>query len=110
MDPDRQPVCRRRAGWRRGCSHPDASRFGRVRASIEQPLIEASLRSNDQVAEATVAALRLQDVPGPWVAPAAELSQLILDIFDAVPDAERALALAAQITEPVQRLRDAMPP
>lgn len=92
-----------------GAATRSASRFGRVRPSIEQPLIQVSFGNSDRITEATVAALRLQDASGPWAAPARELSQLLLDIFDAVPDPERAVALAAQVTEPVQRLRESLP-
>lgn len=86
-----------------------ASRFGRVRGSVEQPMMQASLRSTDRVADAMIAASRLQDMPGPWAAPAGELAQLVLDIVGVSPDVERAMALANQVADPVQRLRDALP-
>lgn len=87
----------------------EATRFGRVRRSIEQPMVQASLMSTERVAAATAAGLRLQDAPGPWGAPADELSRLLLSIVEAAPNVERAVALSGQVTEPVQRLRDALP-
>lgn len=92
-----------------GATLQAASRFGRVRRSIEQPMMQTAFSTTGQIAEGTAAALRLQDVPGAWGQPARELSDLLLELASAMTDARHSQAVAEKITEPVQRLRDALP-
>lgn len=86
-----------------------ASIFGRIRPSVEGPLMAETFESHRRAARAVVSAQRLADTPGPWQRPASELSDLMLEAIEAVTDTHRLMAIAERAAGPLKLLQEGLP-
>ena len=86
-----------------------ASVLGRVRPSVEAPLMAETFAAHKGAARAIVSAQRLADTPGPWQRPAAELSDLMLEAMGAITDAPRLMEIAGRAAGPLKALQEALP-
>ncbi len=83
--------------------------LGRLRRSVEEPLMQTALGMADRVADAVAAAERLIDAPGPWRRPAEHLRDIAVALGAAMADAGRSQALAARVPDAIDALRAALP-
>lgn len=85
------------------------ARFGRLRRSVEEPVLRKALLALDRTAEAVAAAERLIDKPGPWRAPAERLRDLAVELSGQLAEPRHAQALAADVPDALKALRSALP-
>lgn len=83
--------------------------LGRVRRSVEHPLMQTALSTPARVAEAICAAERLIDARGPWATHAEALRDIVLDLSGELSNVGRSQALIGRIPQAIDDLRDALP-